>query len=55
MTILAVGYLATEIWLYASGGRSLSDSFLLDIPGTFGFVLLAAIAYAATGGDDDSA
>jgi hypothetical protein len=55
MTLLAVGYLATDVWLYTSPGLRLSDRALLDVGVTLSFILLGAITYAATGGNDDSA
>ena len=54
MTLLAAGYVATDAWLYAFGRMSLTDSILLDVLVTMGFVILGAIAYAATRGDDDN-
>ena len=52
MTLLAIGYLATDVWLYTSPGLRLSDKVLLDVAATFGFILLGTIAYATTGGGE---
>jgi hypothetical protein len=54
MTSLAAGYVAVDVWLYAFSRMALMDSILLDVFITMGFIVLAVIGYAATGGDDDS-
>ena len=53
MTLLVAGYVATDVWLYAFDRMSLTDIFLLDVPVTMGFVILGAITYSVTGGDDN--
>jgi hypothetical protein len=53
MTLLVAGYVATDAWLYAFSRMSLADSVLLDVLATGVFVILGAIAFAATRGDDD--
>jgi hypothetical protein len=54
MTLLVVGYVATDVWLYSWSKMTLSDRLLLDVFITLGFVILGAIAFAITrrGSDD---
>ena len=54
MTLLGLGYIATDVWLSTFARLRLSDKILLDVAVTFGFIALGAIAYAAIGDDDDS-
>jgi hypothetical protein len=54
MTLLVAGYIATDIWLYAFSKMPLTDSLLLDVFATMGFLVLGTIAHVATRGEDDA-
>lgn len=54
MASLGAGFVAANVWLYALSRMALMDSIFVDALVTVGFVVLAVIAYAATGGDEDS-
>ena len=53
MMLLLVGYFAISVWLYFLTDFSFANKLLFDMPITLAFVVLAGIAYAVTGGDDD--
>jgi hypothetical protein len=54
MIWLGAGYVAVGVWLYAFSSIALLDSILVDVVVTVVLIILAVIAYAATGGYEDS-